>query len=65
MSAALMVRTALAAVIAVVGAVVLVRTLALAPMGGFSILPGVVLGAAMVALGVHRISLILRMRRAR
>ena len=27
---------------------------------GFAILPGVVLGAAMIALGVHRLSLILR-----
>ncbi|HYL26662.1 MAG TPA: hypothetical protein VEW74_02445 [Candidatus Nitrosotalea sp.] len=30
---------------------------------GFAILPGLVLGAAMIALGAHRIMLILRVRR--
>jgi hypothetical protein len=30
---------------------------------GFAILPGVVLGGAMIALGAHRLSLILRARR--
>lgn len=30
---------------------------------GFAILPGVVLAGAMIALGAHRISLILRVRR--
>lgn len=30
---------------------------------GFAILPGVVLAGAMIALGAHRISLILRIRR--
>jgi hypothetical protein len=30
---------------------------------GFAIAPGVVLAGAMIALGVHRISLILRLRR--
>lgn len=45
----------------VVGAIVLVRVAAF----GFRIetLPGLVLGAAMVALGVHRLTLIVRLRR--
>jgi hypothetical protein len=30
---------------------------------GFAVLPGVVLAGAMIALGAHRISLILRVRR--
>jgi hypothetical protein len=65
MSGALIFRGGLAVVMAAVGSVILVRTLALAPAGGFKILPGLVLGAAMLALGVHRISLIVRMRGAR
>jgi hypothetical protein len=44
------------------GAVILVRMLEAIHPGGFAILPGVVLGAAMIALGAHRISLILRVR---
>jgi hypothetical protein len=36
----------------------------LAHGGGFTILPGVVLGLAMIAYGVHKISLIVRLRRA-
>lgn len=31
---------------------------------GFAVLPGIVLAAAMIALGAHRIALILRARRA-
>lgn len=58
-------RGALSVAMVLLGAVILVRTLALARSGGFGILPGVVLGIAMVALGAHRISLILRLRRAR
>jgi hypothetical protein len=52
----------LAAATAVVGAVVLVRMLAF----GIRIetLPGIVLGVAMIALGVHRLSLIARRRRS-
>jgi hypothetical protein len=30
--------------------------------GGFAILPGVVLGGAMIALGMHRLAMILRAR---
>ncbi len=44
------------------GLVILARMLAVAN-AGFAIVPGLVLGAAMIALGVHRVSLILRMRR--
>lgn len=53
----------LAAATAVVGVVVTVRTLAF----GIRIetLPGIVLGAAMIALGVHRLSLVLRALRPR
>jgi hypothetical protein len=51
----------LALAMVVVGAIVLVRIAAF----GFRIetLPGLVLGAAMVALGVHRLTLIVRLRR--
>ena len=59
----LSVRTALAALMIVVGAVVLVRVF------GYGLrvetLPGIVLGGAMIALGVHRIALIARVRRDR
>jgi hypothetical protein len=44
------------------GLVILVRMALVLPAGGFAILPGVVLGAAMIALGVHRLSLIARVR---
>ncbi|MGA8098403.1 MAG: hypothetical protein WB810_07075 [Candidatus Cybelea sp.] len=44
------------------GAVILARMLASAG-AGLSILPGVVLGGAMIALGVHRMLLIARVRR--
>ena len=55
-------RAFLAGATAVAGAVVMVRTLAY----GIRIetLPGIVLGAAMIALGAHRLSLILRARRS-
>ena len=55
-------RAVLAAATAVLGAIVTVRMLAY----GIRIetLPGIVLGAAMIALGVHRLSLILRSRRS-
>ncbi len=44
------------------GLVILVRMALALPAGGFAILPGVVLGAAMIALGIHRLSLIARVR---
>jgi hypothetical protein len=55
-------RAFLAVATAVLGTVVMVRTLAF----GIRIetLPGIVLGAAMIALGVHRLSLIARSRRS-
>lgn len=55
-------RAVLAAATAVLGAIVTVRMLAY----GIRIetLPGIVLGAAMIALGVHRLSLIVRSRRS-
>ena len=54
-------RTVLALTMTVVGAVVFVRVAAL----GFhpESLPGLVLGVAMIALGVHRLTLIARLRR--
>jgi hypothetical protein len=58
----LLFRAVLAVATIVAGAVILVRMLA-SVGSGFAILPGVVLGAAMIALGAHRISLILRARR--
>jgi hypothetical protein len=58
----LAIRTGLAVALVICGAIVLVR------VGGlglrFASLPGIVLGAAMIALGAHRLSLILRARRA-
>jgi hypothetical protein len=55
-------RAVLAVATIVLGAVILVRMLG-SFSSGFAIVPGVVLGAAMIALGAHRISLILRARR--
>ncbi|MHB8148351.1 MAG: hypothetical protein ACYDGM_13975 [Vulcanimicrobiaceae bacterium] len=57
----LFLRAVLAAAIAVVGAVVIVRMLGQGLR--IEILPGVVLGVAMLALGAHRLSLILRIRK--
>lgn len=53
-------RAALAAVMVLLGAYILVEMFANARGGGFAILPGVVLGAAMLLLGVHRLRLIAR-----
>lgn len=55
-------RTFLAGATAVLGAIVTVRMLAF----GIRIetLPGIVLGGALIALGVHRLSLIVRARRS-
>lgn len=58
----LLARGALAIAIILCGAVILARMLAEVRAGGFAILPGFVLGAAMVALGVYRLSLTLRAR---
>ncbi|HTX60618.1 MAG TPA: hypothetical protein VMH02_13190 [Verrucomicrobiae bacterium] len=58
----LILRGALAVLMVAVGSIVAVRTAELAPSGGLAIVPGLVLGAAMIALGVHRIALIVRMR---
>jgi hypothetical protein len=63
-NAALYSRGALSVAMVVLGIIILARVLPLAHTGGFAILPGIILGAAMVALGVHRISLIVRLRRA-
>ena len=57
----LLVRGFLAAAMILCGLVIIARMLE-SLRAGFAILPGVVLGAAMIALGVHRISLILRLR---
>jgi hypothetical protein len=56
-------RTLLAVAMVLCGLVILVRMAQALPAGGFAILPGVVLGLAMIALGVHRLSLIARVRR--
>jgi hypothetical protein len=45
------------------GAYILAEMFGAAHAGGFAILPGVVLGAAMLLLGAHRLRLIARMRR--
>ena len=44
------------------GLVILVRMAEALPEGRFAVLPGIVLGAAMIALGAHRLSLIARVR---
>jgi len=59
----LLVRTLIAAAMIALGCIILSQMLRAAPAGGFAILPGVVLGVAMVALGAHRLMLILRVRR--
>jgi hypothetical protein len=58
----LLLRTALAVLTLLLGLVVIVRMLVLLPGAGLTIVPGIVLGAAMIALGVHRLSLIARVR---
>ncbi|HZY96094.1 MAG TPA: hypothetical protein VFE35_03235 [Candidatus Cybelea sp.] len=58
----MLVRALLSVAIILCGVVILARMLQALPAGGFAILPGVVLGAAMIALGAHRLSLILRAR---
>jgi hypothetical protein len=58
----LAIRTVLAVALVICGAIVLVRVGALGLR--FESLPGIVLGAAMIALGAHRLSLILRARGA-
>ena len=58
----LYVRGLLAVVMIALGVVILARMLVVAS-AGLAIVPGLVLGAAMIALGVHRLSLILRIRR--
>jgi hypothetical protein len=47
------------------GAVVVARISALAPQAGLRIVPGIVLGMAMIALGAHRLWLIKRTRETR
>lgn len=58
----LLVRGALAVMMILLGVVILMRTLE-SLRAGFAIVPGVVLSLAMIALGVHRLSLIARVRR--
>lgn len=58
-----LVRSALAVAMILVGLIILVRMLE-AFRAGYAIVPGLVLAAAMIALGAHRIALIVRARRA-
>ncbi|MGA8576120.1 MAG: hypothetical protein WB609_10650 [Candidatus Cybelea sp.] len=58
----LYVRGLLALAMIGLGLTILARMLMVAS-AGIAIVPGLVLGAAMIALGVHRLSLILRIRR--
>lgn len=57
----LVLRALLSIAMILCGAVITARTFAMVS-AGFAIVPGLVLGAAMIALGVHRLSLILRLR---
>lgn len=59
----LLVRSVLAVAMIVVGLIIFVRMLE-AFRAGFAVVPGLVLAGAMIALGAHRIALILRARRA-
>jgi hypothetical protein len=61
----LILRTVLAGVTVILGLIILARMFVSLPGAGFTIVPGLVLGAAMIALGLHRLSLIARVRRAR
>jgi hypothetical protein len=58
----MIVRAALAVALMLCGAVIVARMLQWLRPAGWEILPGVFLGAAMIALGAHRLSLILRAR---
>lgn len=60
----LFVRALLSGAILLCGIVILAKMFAALREGGFAILPGLVLGAAMVALGAYRLSLILRAKGA-
>jgi hypothetical protein len=53
-------RAALAAVMVLLGVYILVEMFSAARAGGFAVVPGVVLGAAMLLLGAHRLRLIAR-----
>lgn len=58
----LLIRAILSLAILLCGLVILARMFSSVREGGFAILPGVVLGAAMIALGMHRLALIFRAR---
>jgi hypothetical protein len=58
----LIVRATLAVALMLCGGVIVARMLEWLRPAGWEILPGVFLGAAMIALGAHRLSLILRAR---
>jgi hypothetical protein len=60
----LLIRGILSIAILLCGLAIVARMLTSAREGGFAILPGVVLGGAMIALGMHRLALILRARGA-
>jgi uncharacterized membrane protein HdeD (DUF308 family) len=62
-NATLVSRGALSAIMVVLGIIILVRMLPLVSTGGFATVPGLILGVALIALGVHKISLIIRIRR--
>jgi hypothetical protein len=55
-------RAVLAVAMILIGIVIVARML-LTLTAGIAVLPGLVLGGAMIGLGVHRISLILRARK--
>ncbi|MBV8197679.1 MAG: hypothetical protein JO263_06070 [Candidatus Eremiobacteraeota bacterium] len=58
----LLIRTVLAFAIVVCGGILLAEMFASMRVAGFMILPGTVLGAAMVVLGMHRLVLIARVK---
>ncbi len=58
----LLLRVGLSIAIVICGAILLAEMLGSVRMAGFMILPGTVLGVAMVALGLHRLMLIARIK---
>ncbi|MGH7736573.1 MAG: hypothetical protein ACREMP_01695 [Candidatus Tyrphobacter sp.] len=64
MNALVLMRGVFAALYVVAGAIIFARLALVAPVAGWRIVSGAVLGLAMIALGVHRIVLIWRTRGA-
>ncbi len=62
MRSMLVLRGAFAVLYMVAGAIIIAEMALTSLHAGFKVVTGIVLGVAMIALGVHRLSLIARMR---